>query len=210
MLVARAINIHQLICNLFRLLQHELFLIRAFENCAARGINRFALLVHHVVVFEQMFSRFEVLCFDGLLRVLDSLADQPRFDRNAFRHAQPVHQRLHALAAENPQQIVLERKEESRRSRIALPSSASSQLIVDAPRLMTLGAENVQSAHRHHFVVFSAALLRELVVDRLPLIQRHLINLAFLLEQNHWRLLPAPFPSPQRLAPLPAPRAASA
>ena len=87
-----------------------------------------------------MLSRFEVLRFDGLLRVLDALADQPGFDRNTFLHSQPVHQPLHALAAENPQQIILEREEKARRSRIALPARASAKLIVDSPRVVPLGA----------------------------------------------------------------------
>ena len=100
------------------------------------------------------------------------LRDQPGFDGHAFGHAQPEHQGLHAFAAENAHQVVFERKEKSRRARIALASGAATKLIVDAPRLVALGAENVQSAERDHFVVFGFALLGELVVDRLPLIGR--------------------------------------
>jgi hypothetical protein len=52
MQVAWALNIHQLIRDLFRLLQYEFFLIRALENRPTQRINRLALLVHHIVVFE--------------------------------------------------------------------------------------------------------------------------------------------------------------
>jgi hypothetical protein len=46
-------------------------------------------------------------------------------------------------------------------------------------------SQNVQAAHRDHFVVLRFTLLRKLIEYRLPLIERHLINLSFLLEQHH-------------------------
>src|SRR5215469_15197801 len=132
-----------------------------------------------------MLARFEVLRLDGFLRVFDALADEARLDGDALRHPQAVHQSLHALATENSEQIVFQRKEESRRSRIALTAGASAKLIVDAPRLMAFGAQDMQPAHSHDFVVLGAALFGELVVNRLPLFERNLKNLALLLEKNH-------------------------
>ena len=52
---------------------------------------------------------------------------------------------------------------------IALAAGAPAKLVVDAPRFVALGAQNVQAAQRDDFVVLGAALLGELVVDRLPL-----------------------------------------
>ena len=197
MLLARAIGLDQLVHDGLGAFEHEFLLIAAFEKRAAQRVDRFALLVHHVVVFQKMFARFEVLRFDRLLRVFDPLADQPRFDGHALGHSQPVHDGLHALAAENPQQVVLEREEKSRRAGIALPPGAPAKLIVNAPRLVALGAQNVQSAHGHHFVMFRFALRGELIVERLPLIERHLEDFAFLLEQHHRRAFPRR--SPRRL-----------
>ena len=77
-------------------------------------------------------------------------------DRHVFFHAQPQHQVLHALAAEDAHQIVLQRKIEARAAGIALPAGASAQLIVDAPRFVPLGAEDMQAAQRDHFVVLLA------------------------------------------------------
>ena len=85
---------------------------------------------------------------------------------------------LHALAAENAQQIVFEREEKARGAGIALAASAPAQLIVDAPRFVAFGAENVQAAEGDHFIVFGFALIGKLVVDRLPLIERHLEDFA--------------------------------
>ena len=50
-------------------LHDVLLLVDAFEQLAAHAVDRLALLVHHVVVFEQVFAGFEVLRFDGLLRL---------------------------------------------------------------------------------------------------------------------------------------------
>ena len=53
---------------------NALLLILAFEQRAAHAVDGLALLVHHVVVFEDVFARGEVLRLDGLLRGGDALA----------------------------------------------------------------------------------------------------------------------------------------
>ena len=50
---------------------------------------------------------------------------------------------------------------------------------------MPFGAEDVQAAQRHHFVMFGAALLGKLIVERLPLVRRNLKDFALMLEENH-------------------------
>ena len=102
MLLAWAVRFHQLVRNRFGALENKILLIAAFQERAAQSINRLALLVHHIVVFQQMFARFEVLRFHSLLRVLDPSADQLGLDRYTFGHAQAEHQSLHAIAAKNP------------------------------------------------------------------------------------------------------------
>ena len=93
-----------------------------------------------------MFTGREVLRFDGLLRGRDALGDQLRLDRHIFFHAEPQHQVLHALAAEDAQQVVLQGQIESRAARIALAAGASSQLIIDAAGFVPLRADDVQAA----------------------------------------------------------------
>jgi len=90
-----------------------------------------------------------------------------------------------ALAAEDAHQIVFQREEKTRRAGIALASGAATELIVNAAGFMALGAEDVQAAERDDFIVFGFALLRELIVDRLPLVRGNLKNFAFVLEENH-------------------------
>ena len=50
---------------------------------------------------------------------------------------------------EETHQVVFEREEELRRARIALTAGAAAQLAVDAPRLVALGADDVQAADLH-------------------------------------------------------------
>ena len=54
--------------------------------------------------------------------------------------------------AEQPHQVVFERYEELRRTRVALTAGAAAQLTVDATRLVALGADDRQTAGGLHFV----------------------------------------------------------
>ena len=92
-----------------------------------------ALLVHHVVIFEQMFADGEVLPFDLLLSTLDGVRDHLVLDGNTLLHAEPLHQTADAIAPENTHQVVFEGQEKARASRIALTSGAAAELVVDAP-----------------------------------------------------------------------------
>ena len=77
------------------------------SSCVAHAIDGLPLLVHHVVVLEQVLTSGEVLRFDRLLRGRDTACDELRLDRHVFFHAEPKHQILDALAAEDAEQIVL-------------------------------------------------------------------------------------------------------
>ncbi len=100
------------------------------------------------------------------LRALDLARQHAAFDGLAGLHAHACHERLHTRRiAEYAHEIVLEGQIETARSRIALAAGAAAQLIVDAPRLVALGADDVQTARRQYLVV---ALL-PVLVDELKL-----------------------------------------
>ena len=80
-------------------------------------------------------------------------------DRHAFFHAEPLHQAGDAVRAEDAHQVVFEREVEARGPGIALAAGAAAQLVVDAPRLVALGAEDVQAADVHDLVVLGLGLL---------------------------------------------------
>lgn len=50
----------------------ELFLVDAFHELTAETVDGLALLVHDVIVFEDVFAGLEVLGFDGLLGGFDT------------------------------------------------------------------------------------------------------------------------------------------
>ncbi len=180
-----AVGVDQFARNIFRNGQDVVTLIFTLKCGATNRVNRFPLLVHHVVVFEQVLARVEVLRFNGFLRILNATRDKAGFDGNTLGHAEAVHQRFDAFTAEDAHQVVFEREEKPRRAGIALPSGASAQLIINAACFVTLGAKNVHAAERDDFVAFGFALRSELLVYRFPLIGRHLKDFAFVLEEHH-------------------------
>ena len=89
----------------------------ALEDLTPQRVDVLTLLVHHVVVLEQVLADGEVLRLHLLLRALDGLADHAVLDRHAFFHAQALHQAGDAIGSEDPHQIVFERQVEARRTR---------------------------------------------------------------------------------------------
>src|ERR1700730_3396400 len=95
-----------------------------------------------------MLADIKVVRFDFLLGVLDRAAHPRMLERDVFFEPELIHQASDRSATETPHQLVFKRHEEARRTRITLATSATAQLIVDAPRLVPLGAEHVQPAQQ--------------------------------------------------------------
>ena len=72
--------------------------------------------------------------------------DHLRLDRHVLGDVEPVHDRLDRAGAEPPHQVVLQRQVEARLARVALAAGAAAELVVDAARLVPLGAEDVEAA----------------------------------------------------------------
>src|SRR5216683_2102177 len=185
MLLAGAEGVDEFARDVLGDAEHVVALVFAFERGAPYGVNRLALLVHHVVVFKEVLAGVEVLGFHGFLRVFDAAGDELGLDGHPFGHAQAVHEGFDALAAEDAHEIVFEGEEEARGAGVALTSSASTQLVVDAAGFVALGAENVQAAEGDDFIVLGFALIGELLVNGFPLIGGNLKNFALVLKKNH-------------------------
>src|SRR4029453_2954744 len=112
-----------------------------------------ALLVHHVVVLEEMLADLEVACLPPLLRGADGAGHHGVLDGLTLLHTEPVHDALDALGAEDAEEIALEGGVEARGARVALPTGAAAQLVVDAALLVALGPQDVQAAQGHHPLV---------------------------------------------------------
>ena len=120
-------------------------LLAPLEREQPQRVDHLALLVHHVVVLEQPLPALEVLQLDPLLRLLDGARDQAAGDDLALLGAALVHPARDAVRPEQPHQVVLEREEEDALPRIALAARAAAQLAVDAPRLVPLGADDLEA-----------------------------------------------------------------
>ncbi len=164
--------------------QRLLFEVLALQDAAALGVDHLALLVHHLVVLEDVLSDLEVLLLDLGLGALDGAGHHLVLDRHVVGQVQPVEHRLQCRAVEAAHQLVAQRQIEARLARVALPAGATAQLVVDAPRLVALGAQHVQAAGLDHLGGLLAGLLLDqgqlLVPGGLVLLGRlHRIQAAF-------------------------------
>ncbi len=128
------------------------------EDLVALRVDRLALLVDDVVVLHDALADVEVVALDAGLGVLDGLGHQPRLDGHVTFEAHPLHEAGHALGREPLHERVLEGQVEARRPRVALAAGTTAELVVDAARVVTLGADDVQAARRDHLLVLGRGL----------------------------------------------------
>jgi hypothetical protein len=77
-------------------------------------------------------------------------------DGLALGDAEVLHDRIEAVAGEDPQQVVLTRQVEFREAGVALTAGPAAQLVVDPAALVALGAEDEQTAGGFSAFVASA------------------------------------------------------
>src|SRR5690242_18530766 len=106
-----------------------------------------------------------MLSLDGLLRGSDAFSDQTRLDGHILFHAQAQHEILHALTAENSEEVILQREIETRTSGVALTSGTTAQLIIDTPGFVTLRSEDVQTTEIDDFPMLGLHLALNLSLD---------------------------------------------
>ncbi len=117
------------------------------ENFVAIAVDDLALHVHHIVEIEHAFAPSVVALFDAFLGGLDRLVEPRVFERFALLHAEAFHHRGHAVGrGEVAHEVILERDEELRASRIALAGAATAELSVGAAGFMAFGADHEESA----------------------------------------------------------------
>ena len=101
-----------------------------FKQFITLLINDLALVIGYIIIFQQLLAHIEIAPLDFPLCRFNGSGHDSRFDRLAFRHFQPFHDRPHLVTGKNPQQRIIQRQIESRGTRIALAGGSSSQLIV--------------------------------------------------------------------------------
>src|SRR5919198_814258 len=139
------------------LLARGLAHVLALEHLVAVLVDDPALLVHDVVVLEHALADEEVLLLDLPLGLLDLLGEHARLDRLLVAlvvgRPQAVEDPVDPVAGEEAHEVVLGGEEEARLAGVALPTGAAAQLVVDAARLVALGAHDEEAAGVEDVVV---------------------------------------------------------
>ena len=137
---------------------------RGVHDVRALLVDDLALVVHHVVIFDDLLADVVVARLDLLLRGLDRFGDPWADDRLAVGEVLVHQAREHRLRAEDAQQVVVEAQVEAAEARIALAARAAAQLVVDPAALVALGAEHEQAAGGDHALLLLGHLLPDLLL----------------------------------------------
>ena len=129
--------------------------------CMAALVDHLALLVHHLVVLEDVLADLGVAGLDGVLGPLDGLGDHLRLDRHVVGQGL-AHHPAHGAGGEQAHQLVLERQVEAALAGVALAARTAAQLVVDPAALVALAAEHVEPAQLADLVAFGLALASNL------------------------------------------------
>src|SRR5260370_15769259 len=179
MLLAGTESVYQFAGDVFGDAEDVVALIFSLQRGTPNAVNGLALLVHYVVVFEQVLAGIEVLGLDGFLGVFNTARNELGLNGHALGHTQAIHQGLDTLAAEDAHEVVFEREEKARGAGVALAASAAAQLIVDAAGFLAPRGENVQAAYLDELRMPRLSLISQLVVNGFPLVGSDLVKFAF-------------------------------
>ena len=105
-----------------------------------------ALVIHHVVVLEDVLADVEVAGFNLLLGLFQRLVDPRMDDRFALLQAELLQHAIQAVGAEDAHQIIFQREIEARAAGVALTAGTATQLVVDAAAFMAFGANDEETA----------------------------------------------------------------
>ena len=125
---------------------HALVQVVALEDVAAVAVDRLALAVQHVVVLQHVLADLGVARLDLRLRRADGAGDDLRLDGDVVGHARATSALSAAPALNRRMRSSVQRQVEAALAGVALTAGTTAQLVVDAARLVALGAEHVEAA----------------------------------------------------------------
>jgi hypothetical protein len=147
-------RVHRLVAHI----QHHIVQRLGIHDVGALFVDDLALVVHHVVVFDDLLADVVVARLDLLLRLLNGLGQPLGADRLAIGQIAVHHAREHRVRPEDAQQIVLKAEVELRQARIALTARTAAQLVVDAAAFVALGADHAEAAGGKHLLLLGIDL----------------------------------------------------
>jgi malic enzyme len=102
-----------------------------------------------------------------------------------FALSNPTSKAADALGAEDAHQVVFQAEVELARARVALPARTASQLVVDAPALVPLGAQHEQPAGHQRLLLEPRHLGPDLLRTRVVLARARVFDLGQFLPDAH-------------------------
>ena len=118
----------------------------AEQGASSFGVERLALVVHHLVVLEHLLALVVEEALHLVLGAFQGAGEQAGFDRLVVVHMQAIEHRGQLLARKDAHQLVVEGEEEAGAARIALAASTAAQLVVDSAGVVAFRADHMQSA----------------------------------------------------------------
>ena len=162
--VAGAVHIHAAVDGLHYHLMHGIVYVLAHQHLSALTVDDLTHLVHGVVVLQYVFADIEVVRLDPLLRSFDIAAEHLEVEADVLVARKLVHHAAVPVRAEPAHKVVLHGNEEAGRAGVALSARAAAQLVIDSPRLVTLRADNVQTARSDYLLMLLVGADLELLV----------------------------------------------
>ena len=142
--------------------------VRALEHPTPLAVDDLALAAHDVVVLQDVLADLEVATLDLRLGRGDRAGHALVLDRDVVGDLHRLQDPVDPVGLEQPHQVVLERQVEPGLARVALPAGPAAELVVDPPRLVALGADDVQATDVVDLVVLGLDLLLHLLVHGGP------------------------------------------
>ena len=133
------------------------------EDAAALIIDPVALFVNHFVILQHMFADIKVVPFDLGLRILDRPIHQPSFDRNIIFHTEAVHQVTDTFTTKAAHQFIFQTQIKAADPRVAKTAGTTTQLVINAPRLVPFGADHTEATNGAHLFFIGFGLFPLLV-----------------------------------------------
>ena len=121
------------------------------QGMAALLVYNGALLVHHVIIFQQALTNTEVVLLDLLLGALYLFRYHRTLNHLALLESKAVHDIGNTLGTEQAHQLIFQRNEEQRGTWVALTTGTTTQLAVNTARLMALGTDDGQTTSGFYF-----------------------------------------------------------
>ena len=145
-------------------LEDRLLHIVTVKHRTALSIDDISLLIHYVVVCDNVLSALEVGILYIFLRTLNRVGQNFCINGGVVGKLQRFGNSQDSLTSEQTHKIVLQGQKEHGFSGIALTARTSSELIIDTSGLVSFGAENEQTARFSHLICLRLDLLFELAV----------------------------------------------